>query len=551
MADRAASTRPHRTDPRRHAGGVCRRLPPVLLTIFHLFILTACLDSGSSAPRLTLRLLTGSENRSLSPIIDRFAEREDVAFEIDYQGSVDTMLDLQQGAEDYDAVWPASSIWLEMGDTGSIVEQTQSIMATPVVFAVKRSVAERLGWVGRDDVRVEEILAAAESGQIRYMTSSATQSNSGAMVFLGYLYAFAGQPDVLTKEMLHDPAVVAQVKRILGTVDRSAGASGFLADLFYKEYDAFDGMVNNESAVITTNQKLTAADREPLYAVYPVGGLAIADWPLGYIDRGDDDKAELFAKFQEYMLSAEVQNELLAQGRRIGIGLNPEGADTEVFNPEWGIDLSRVIEPVTLPPPDVIQEALVLYQTELRKPSFTVICLDFSPSMKGDGEEDIKSAMRTLLDPDLSAQYFLQRSSGDITVVIPFDKDVMDQWRVTGNDPAALRDLLAHVTAQELGDGTNIYAPVVAGLDAIGDTSLEGYSPAIILMTDGESNHGRFNEVTARLNQSSPGVIPVYAILFGEASEEQLTEITEATSGRIFDGQTDLIAAFRQAFGYN
>jgi Ca-activated chloride channel family protein len=547
VADRDASTR------RSEVRSGCwphRRLPQVILVVLLIAGLAGC-DAGSgSDPRVTLRLLTGSENRNLAEIIDRFAERENVAIEIDYQGSVDTMLDLQQGAEGYDAVWPASSIWLSMGDTGRIVEQTKSIMATPVVFAVKKPVAERLGWVGRD-VRVEEILAAAESGQIRYMTTSATQSNSGAMAYLGYLYAFAGQPDVLTTEMLRDPAVIEKTQRILGSVDRSAGASGFLADLFQKEYDHFDGMVNNESAVITTNQALTAQGKEPLYVIYPVDGLAIADWPLGFINRGNPAKAELFTKFQNYLLSAEVQAELLAVGRRVGLGMNPEGADPEVFNPDWGIDLDRVIVPITLPPPEVIQEALVLYQTKLRKASFTVFCLDFSVSMAGDGEEDLTSAMRTLLDPDVAARYFLQPSTGDVTIVIPFNEAVIDQWRTEGNDPTALLDLLGRVTALDAAGGTNIYDPVIVSLDAMEGVGIEDYSPAIILMTDGESNRGSFDDLEARIASGIGSDVPVYAILFGDASEEQLAEITEATSGRIFDGRTDLVAAIRTAKGYN
>src|SRR5215207_5162450 len=362
-------------------------------------------------------------------------------------------------------------------------------MRSPVIFGVKRQVAEELGWVQRD-VTVADILAAAESGQLRFMTTSATQSNSGAMAYLGYLYAFAGQPQVLTSEMLHDPDVQEQTKRILGSVNRSAGASGFLRDLFLKEYDAYDGMVNNESAVITANQELIAKGLDPLYAIYPADGLALADWPLGYVDHGDTAKEEVFAKFEEYLLSDDVQKKILGMGRRTGPGINPVGADPTIFNPEWGIDVNRVIQPIALPTADVIQEALVLYQTLLRKPSLTIYCLDFSGSMEGSGEDNLKAAMRILLDPDEASRYFLQPSPGDITVIIPFNADALDQWRADGNDPEALRDLLAKVTALGTGGGTDIYAPVIAGLDAMEGVNLEDYSPAIILMTDGESNDG-------------------------------------------------------------
>ena len=189
-------------------------------------------------------------------------------------------------------------------------------MGSPVVFGVKQSKAEELGWVGKD-VSVDDILAAAESGQLEFMMSSATQSNSGAMAYLGYLYAFAGHPDVLTSEMLHDPDVAEQVTRILGEVDRTAGASGFLRDLFVEHYADYDGMVNNESAIITANQSLIAqGETDLLYVIYPVDGLAIADWPLGFVDHEVEGRPELFDELQDYLLSDDVQQELLDLGRR-------------------------------------------------------------------------------------------------------------------------------------------------------------------------------------------------------------------------------------------
>lgn len=538
------------TGPRRGMSGASRwRLGVAVALLVGLLASCQASESGSES-RLVFRLVTGTENRPLVPTIQSFAESQGVEIQFTHQGSVDTMLELQGGAGAYDAVWPASSIWLSLGDTQGIVSRTKTIMASPVVFALKKPLAERLGWVGRD-VRVEEILAAAEAGEIRYMTTSATQSNSGAMAYLGYLYAFAGQPPVLTREMLRDPAIVEPTTRLLQMVDRTAGASGFLGELFVREYANFDGMVNNESAVITANRALEAEGRDPLYVVYPVDGLAIADWPLGYVDRGEAAKAAFFGELQTFLLGAEMQGELLAAGRRTGLNLSPAGADPAVFNPAWGIDLERVIQPITTPPPDVLMEALVLYQTELRKPSFTVYCLDFSGSMGGDGERELTAAMRVLLEPDEASRYFLQTAPSDVTVVLPFDHEIIAEWRVDGNAPADLRGLLGRVTAQEVRGNTDIYGCVVAALDHLAGANLEGYAPAIILMTDGEDNEGELEDVVDRIAQGPPGVIPVYGILFGDASEEQLEGIAAATSGRVFDGQSDLIGAMRSAKGNN
>ncbi len=202
---------------------------------------------------------------------------------------------------------------------------------------------------------------------------------------------------MLTSAHLRNVAVQSKIKRILGTVNRSAGSSGFLKDLFLRKYENYDAMVNYESVVIETNQTLVAQGKEPLSVIYPADGLAIADSPLGYVDQNDPTKAAIFQKLQAYLLSDSVQQEILKQGRRIGpVGAELKGADPTLFNPNWGIDLTRFLAPIKYPKGEVIREALDLYQTTFRKPSYTVYCLDFSGSMQGEREEGLKTAMQNI-----------------------------------------------------------------------------------------------------------------------------------------------------------
>jgi Ca-activated chloride channel family protein len=305
-----------------------------------------------------------------------------------------------------------------MGDEQHhIVKYSESIMRSPVVLGVKKSIAEQLGWIGRD-VFVDDILKAAESADFQMMMTSATQSNSGASAYLAFLYAFAGSPDVLTSEHLQDPQVTESIKRILGSVDRSSGSSGWLKDLCLQQYEECDAMVNYEAVIIEADKQLVSLGREPLYAIYPKDGLAIADSPLGFINQGDAEKEKAFLELQAYLLSEPVQQDILRMGRRTGlVGMNVSNADPSVFNPDWGIDVTRSIVPITFPSVQVIREALVLYQTAFRKPSFTIYCLDFSGSMDGEGERQLTTAMRMLLDQETASQYLLQGTPDDITVV--------------------------------------------------------------------------------------------------------------------------------------
>ena len=140
---------------------------------------------------VTLRILSGSENQELEGILDDFARERGVNIEMDYQGSLDIMRALQGETIDYDAVWPASSLWLTAGDTQYRVKHAQSISITPVVFGLRQSLAEELGFVGRE-VSVSDLLSAIQAGELEFCMTSATQSNSGCSAYIGFLYALLG-----------------------------------------------------------------------------------------------------------------------------------------------------------------------------------------------------------------------------------------------------------------------------------------------------------------------------------------------------------------------
>lgn len=546
-----------------------RRLVSILLTVFLfplLLTLPAC--SGGSdrstgdtaAPArgdfagVRLDIVSGSENKGLEPVVQTFARQRGADIEMHYLGSVDIGLELEKGAAmPYDAVWPANSLWIVLGDTQKVVKNDRSIMRSPVIFGVKKSVAERLGWTA-GDVLVQDILDAAESGALRFAMTSATQSNSGASAYFGFLHAMAGGPEVLTAENLQDPEVQQNVRRLLRRVDRSSGSSGWLKDMFVQNWTRFDAMVNYEAMVIEANREAMSRGQEPLWAVYPADGLTIADSPLGYVDKGDAGKAKLFQALQDYLLSPQVQDRIGDLGRRTGLlGLDASGADRSAFNPEWGIDLERVISPIPLPGETVIREALDLYQTALRKPSLTVYVLDFSGSMRGDGETQLKEAMSTLLEPERARRYLLQPSAQDIHLVLPFDGLPRDVWSASGNDPQELRQLLFKILESQAGGGTDIYAATSAALQTLGtfEGQMREMFPAIILMSDGKSSDN-LDALRQTMEDVPYGYdVPVFSIAFGDADAGQLKAISEMTSARFFDGKTDLVKAFRHAKGYN
>jgi Ca-activated chloride channel family protein len=514
-------------------------------------VLIASLFFTSCQSRRSFLLLSGSENEPLQPLIREFAEKEGYHVDFSYKGSVDIMLDLQSDTTGIDAVWPASGLWITLGDVNHRVKYARSILTSPVVFGIKKSLAERLGFTGHP-VKVADILAAIRNKQLQFMMTSASQSNSGASAYFGFLYALLGDPDYITKEDLHKPELQKQIRELLGGINRSSGSSGWLKELFLRGDGKYDAMVNYEFTIIETNQELVKRGQEPLYVIYPTDGLVIADSELGYVDHGDKEKEAFFRKLQEYLLSPAVQTKLLATGRRTGFAGELAGAPADVFRADWGIDTKKILSPIKLPGEDVIREALSLYQTAFRKPSYTVFCLDFSGSMGDNGGiYQVKSAMQLLLDQAQAKKYFLQASAGDRLVVIPFNHSILAEWQVDGNQDDSLKQVLARVENMAADGGTDIYSPVIKGLADILQQDSGRYIPAVILMTDGQSNTGKTFPDLDSAWQANGLDVPVFAITFGDASESQLKEITGLTRGYIFDGKKDLVTAFRKAKGYN
>lgn len=505
------------------------------------------LFSGCSS-KMQLTVLSGSENETLEPILEEFSSKNNVKVNMVYKGSLEIMDALQSGGTgSYDAVWPANSLWIDLGDKNKVVKDTKSIMTSPIVFGIRKSLAESLGFVGKE-VSIKDILNAIEAKKLTFMMTSATQSNSGASAYIGFIYALLGNPESITVNDLQNQDLQKELKQLLLGINRSSGSSGWLKDLFLQ--GDYDSMVNYESMIIETNQELVKQGREPLYAVYPYDGLTVSDSPLGYINNGDTEKQAAFTKLQEYLLSEPVQKQILALGRRTGFGGKVEGADKAVFNPDWGIDAGKTISGLRMPAADVILEALNLYQSELKKPSYTIYCLDFSGSMEGEGESQLKAAMELILDQQQAKQYMLQATPQDVVGVIPFDDQVLDTWIVEGNDDAKLRELIDKIKNFSAGGGTNIYAPTIAALAKLQTVDLSKYAPAVVLLTDGESNNGSYSELEQAYKELGMD-IPVFSIKLASASEDQLKDIAALTRGKLFDGKTDLTGAFKKVRGYN
>ncbi|EHR35062.1 substrate-binding domain-containing protein [Helcococcus kunzii] len=531
----------------------------ISLFLAFIFFITACgkgeKKTSEGAPDFTtqsgsgdtLKIVSGSENKVLEPIIEDYAKKTGKKIEMDYKGSLDIMRMLQSNEIKYDAVWPASTIWLTMGDTNRVLKHTETTSITPVIFGIKKTLAQELGFVGRDDVKLKEIINAIENNKLNFAMTSATQSNSGASSYLAFLTALSKSPENgLTLEDLKDETLIKNIKSLLSGVNRSSGSSNWLVDLFLMgDYNA---MVNYEQLIIQTNVELENQGKEPLYAVYPVDGLSISDSPLAYINKNNEQKEKDFLEFQKYILSEEAQTKIEKTGKR-GAYSTVSESSKELYKAEWGINPDKILSPIRLPQSEVITEALSLYQTSFKKPAYTIYVLDYSGSMSGDGVKQMLEALKQVMIPENASKNLLLGTSKDKTILLPFSHKTYPKVEKEGND---LTDLYNSAIDTQLGGGTSLFEATIDALKiASKEKKLNNYTPAIVLLTDGMANGSKnINDLKDEYGKLGMD-IPIFSIKFGNAVDEELESIANLTNSRIFDGTKDLIEAFRAVKGYN
>ncbi|NUR31567.1 MAG: VWA domain-containing protein [Catenulispora sp.] len=513
---------------------------------------------GYVADPKVLNLVAGSEQQKiLDTVVGPWCKSKGYDCRFKTLGSVDQARLLKSGDTDYDAYWFASSVFSQIGDTANTLQDVKPMFLTPIVYAGWKSEMAKLGFVGKKDVAISDILTAVESGQTKVWVTNPTQSNSGATALFAFMNYFAGNTtgQALTQAQLDSAKVDDGITRFIRAMDATPPSTGTLMDQCLASPATCRTVFTYEDLVIEKNQELVAAGKEPLYAVYPRGSLAISDAPLGFLPHHNDadaGKRAILDDLQNYLLNdAGAKAKLLGLGRRpaTSIGLTLDNPDLKVFNPDWGIQATIKEQGIQYPAAAVITAALDRYQTHYRKPVDAYYCLDGSGSM-GDNEgwDGVKAAAHQVFDQDQAALNFLQTGPLDRTTVTVFNSGVTKgPWAVDGNDPAKLHDLTTKINAYRPGGGTNIYAclqDAAAKLRADTDTARK---KLVILMTDGMSDTG---DRAAALDAVKALGVPVISIAFGsDADPGQLQEIASATGGTVVQ-QNDMVAALRQAAGY-
>jgi Ca-activated chloride channel family protein len=545
-----------------------------ILMIFSILLLlsmsiTACggpEQNSGNEPQYTddakvLNIIAGSEQETiLKQIVVPWCQSKGFTCNFTLKGSVDQSYLLKQGGGSYDVFWFASSVFQQIGDEKNVLKSVQPMFITPLVYAGWKSTMQQLGFVGRDDISIAEILSAVESGKTSAWLTNPTQSNSGATVFFGFLNYFAGNKAgvPLSMQQLNSQPVQAGITKFIRAMDQTPPSTGTLMKGCLANKEKCQTLFTYEALAIENNKELVAQGQEPLYVVYPKESLAIADAPMGFLPHAgsaNNAKEQTFQQLQQYLLSADAQKKVQELGRRPagGGGLSLSNADLTTFNPDWGIKATLHQQAITYPAPDVIKAALDNYQTSYRRPVHTIYCLDGSGSMGGNGGWDqLKEASELLFDQQKASEYLLQTHPQDLTSVMIFDDGIVagpdGTWTVEGNDPQKMKGLYDNIQGRSPGGGTNMYACLQKAVDLFQQQPNDDRKRLLIVMTDGQSEKGDDGD---QIVQSVVALgVPVISVAFGnDADVTQLNDVSTRTHGSVTqkDNMTD---ALREATGY-
>lgn len=511
---------------------------PALLWVILLGTLLLASGCRARPQAVTLTVLAGSELKDLEPLLPDLKDKTGVDLRMNYTGTLDGVERLLNG-EKFDLAWFSHAKYLLLRNPKLAVAQ-ERIMLSPVVMGVKSSKAKAWGW--DKSVNWKAIAEKSAAGQLRFAMTNPATSNSGFTGLLGVWAALSGKSDAAQGNEVRSQALKGFFRGQAAT----AGSSGWLADSYVQQQDRLDGLINYESVLLSLNQggKL----REPLTLLYPTEGVVTADYPLILLNAA---QREAFDKVVAYFKQDDVQKKIMETTLR-----RPVTATVPLSS---SFPSALLVE---LPFPGsavAVDNILSQYFAEQRRPAHSFFVLDVSGSMAGSRLQGLQQAILNLAGDDISTtgQYARFQPREEVTV-ITFSSDINPpkEFRISSgqNDPQ-LAQVRSYVRSLRADGGTAIYSALQQTYTLL--QKAQAQEPeriySVVLMTDGENNHGidlnSFVNFYSGLPDSAKAA-HIFPILFGEGNKREMEQLAQVSGGRVFDGKSSLAAAFKEIRGY-
>ena len=548
---------------------IMRYLVVPLALLFAVLALTACGDTEAPAsaatpskPVLELLFTYGSEKKDwIDGAVQAYNARQEtvpdgrtIRVQAIAMGSGECLDEIVNGSRKPHLVSPASAAFITLGNASAqaatgkpLVASTESLVLSPVVIAMWKPMAERLGWPQRA-IGWSDILKLASDpqgwasagepvwGRFRFGHTHPEYSNSGLMSLLAEIHAASGKTGALSSDDVHAPAVQSFVSGIEGSVVHYGSSTGFFADrMFSGGMGAFSAAVMYESNVVdAANRGLTT----PVVAIYPKEGTFWSDHPIGIVERewvtpAHRDAAKRFIRF---LLDRPQQEAALRLGFRPGA---PDVAVGAPLDAAHGCDPAQPSTTLSVPSAAVLNDALAMWRSA-KKPAHVTLVLDLSGSMNDDGKIDgAKAAAKTFINA------LDQRDECSLLVF-----NTTPTWAARRLSIATGRaTLLATVDKLFAGGGTALYDAVLEAQKDFADSTGDRIA-ALIVLSDGEDTESKakLDDVLASATGGvERGGTRIFTVAYGSgAKKDVLKRIAEVSRGKLFSGDAASIhAVFR------
>lgn len=446
-------------------------------------------------------------------------------------------------AGDFQVLAPDSSIWLDQLDqryqaannsTAGLVGQTVRYAVSPVVIAMWRDAAQRLGWP-QQPIGWSDLLNEATSNKDFKWSHPSTSSASGLLATLAEFYAATGKTRGLTVEDVKAQATQDYVSALEKTVRYYGEGEASIAQRVAEQgRDYLDAFVASEQIVINTNQK-PGVD---LVAIYPREGSLWQDHPLALLETPGlrDVSRETFSAFAAYLTSPEAQQILLEKGYRpADLNIKLDSA-TSPINATNGVDPAQPQTSLQVPAAAVLDVVRESWLANKRRTNVELV-VDASGSMEGEKLDNVKVALQTFLDQ--------MKSDAERVGFFEFFTDVIERVRINPleNNRSAL---MRAVEGLEAGGNTALLDAVAAAYDRLQGLDDPSRINAIVVMTDGKENASSISlkQLVDRLRRGNQQGVPVlvFGIAYGEDADlSTLQALSEATGGQTYRGTLETI----------
>lgn len=467
-------------------------------------------------------------------------------------------------------IWiPDSTLWLDMArlqePARALVPQKATTIATsPVVIAVPRSLATKLGWPA-ENLSWEDLLTQGGSttfwrdrgdeqhGRFQVVLTDPQASSASLTAMTSVVAAKLSKPvEDLTAQRFRDDQSVKEV--VLALERRSAAVpSSYDAMLTYlRQADSAGHLADSvsaapmlESAVFGYNQGIGAdgaavMPNERLVATYPTDGMAVQNVPFVPVGSNSDPARTAAGQaFLQAMLGETGRTAFAEAGLRTPEGSNEKLTASAGFSPDLPSGPPQTTNPETM------ASAIELFGGIHRLGS-TLAVIDTSGSMK---QEVAGSGGRTRLDvavaalrqaytlaaedSNLGLWQFSRQLQGDIDYreVVP-----IGPMRETINGVPRRDALIARSQELKATGDTGLYDTALAAFRTLTNAYTPGRPNQVVLLTDGKNEDQgsvSLDDLIAALRQEFNPERPVHliTIAYGDQADTQALQRISTVTG--------------------